>query len=190
MEKAFTLMHVSDDSKTDYASYFLKDEANYWWESTHTLEEEGHVPGTRFTELFLEKYFLDCLQNQLEVEFMELKQGEKIVSEYEAKFMELARLAPGYVSTEIQKVRRFQQGLKPEVHSGVVTLQLKTYPSVVQAALVIENDQNLAVRRKVIRKGSLKTLLTRRIKKNPVRSLRSDSVELGIRDSEDKVSPR
>ncbi|KAL8109018.1 hypothetical protein AgCh_025201 [Apium graveolens] len=46
--------------------------------------------------------------------------------------------------TFIQKVRRFQQGLKPEVRSGVVALQLKTYTSIVQAALVIESDQKLA----------------------------------------------
>ncbi|XP_074336234.1 uncharacterized protein LOC141673388 [Apium graveolens] len=114
MEKAFTLIQVSDDSKTHYASYFLKGEANYWWESTRALEEEG----------------------------------EKSVSENEAKFTKLARLAPGYVSTEIQKAKRFQQGLKPEVRSGVVALQLKIYPSVVQAALVIESDQKLAIKEK------------------------------------------
>ncbi|XP_074352925.1 uncharacterized protein LOC141692085 [Apium graveolens] len=129
MEKTFILIQVSDDSKTDYASYFLKGEANYWWESIRALEEEGPVSWTKFTKLFLEKYFPYCLQNQLEVEYLELKQGEKSLSEYEAKFTELARLAPGYVSTEIQKVKRFQQGLKPEIRSGVVALQLKIYPS-------------------------------------------------------------
>ncbi|KAL8088909.1 hypothetical protein AgCh_038612 [Apium graveolens] len=70
--------------------------------------------------------------------------GENSVAEYEAKFTELARLAPEYVNTEIQKARRFEQGLKPKVRSGVVALQLKTYTSVVQAALVIESDQKLA----------------------------------------------
>ncbi|XP_074342497.1 uncharacterized protein LOC141680073 [Apium graveolens] len=144
MEKAFTLIQVSDDSKTDYASYFLKGEVIFWWESTHALEGEGPVSWARFTELFLEKNFPDYLQSQLEVEFLKLKQGEKSVAEYKAKFTELARLAPGYVNIEIQKARRFQQGLKPKVHSGVVALQLKMYTSVVQAALVIESDQNLA----------------------------------------------
>ncbi|XP_074323471.1 uncharacterized protein LOC141660385 [Apium graveolens] len=103
MEKAFTLIQVSDDSKTDYASYFLKGEANFWWESMSALEREGPVSWARFTELFLEKYFPDCLQSQLEVEFLELKQEEKSVAEYE----------------------------------------LKTYTSVIQAALVIESDQKL-----------------------------------------------
>ncbi|XP_074323089.1 uncharacterized protein LOC141660031 [Apium graveolens] len=144
MEKTFTLIKVSDDSKTDYASYFLKGEANFWWESMSALEGEGPISWAIFTELFLEKYFPDCLESQLEIEFLELKQGEKSVADYEAKFTELARLAPRYVNTEIQKARRFQQGLKPKVRSGVVALQLKTYTSVVQAALVIESDQKLA----------------------------------------------
>ncbi|XP_074337388.1 uncharacterized protein LOC141674576 [Apium graveolens] len=126
MEKAFTLIQVSDDSKRDYASYFLKGEVNFWWEFTRALEGEGRVSWTIFTELFLEKYFLDCLQSQLEVEFSELKQGENSVAEYEAKFTEMARLAPGYVNSKIQKAMRFQQGLKPEVHSGMAALQLKT----------------------------------------------------------------
>ena len=34
----------------------------------------------------------------------------------------------------------------PEICRGVVALQLKTYSSVVQAALVIESDQKMAVK--------------------------------------------
>ncbi|KAL8127127.1 hypothetical protein AgCh_014156 [Apium graveolens] len=115
-------------------------------ESARELEGENPVSWTRFTELFLEKYFPNGLRNQLEVEFLELKQGERSVLEYEAKFTELARLVPEYVSTEIQKARRFQQGLKPEIRRGVVALQLKTYSSMVQAALVVESDQKLVVK--------------------------------------------
>ncbi|KAL8147811.1 hypothetical protein AgCh_005211 [Apium graveolens] len=76
------------------------------------------------------------------------EKDEKSVAEYEAKFTELARLVHIYVSSEAQKAKRFQQGLKPEIRSGVVALQLKTYPSVVQAALVIESDQKLASKEK------------------------------------------
>ena len=73
MEKAFALTKVSEDLKTDYASYFLRNDSNYWWESTRALEGEGPVPWARFTELFLEKYFPACLQSQMEMEFLELK---------------------------------------------------------------------------------------------------------------------
>ncbi|KAL8108980.1 hypothetical protein AgCh_025174 [Apium graveolens] len=120
---------------------------------------EGPVSWRRFTELFLEKYFPDGLRNQLEVEFLELKQGERSVLEYEAKFTELARLIPEYVSTEIQKARRFQQGLRPEIHRRVVALQLKTYSSMVQAALVIESDQKLAVKEESDKKRKSKGVM-------------------------------
>ena len=66
-------MKIGEDQKTDFASYLLKGKANYWWESTRALEGEGPVSWTRFTELLFEKYFSDCLRNQLEVEFLELK---------------------------------------------------------------------------------------------------------------------
>ncbi|KAL8105068.1 hypothetical protein AgCh_029017 [Apium graveolens] len=102
MEKAFGLTKVSENLKTDYASYFLKNDSNYWWESTRALEGEGPVPWARFTELFLEKYFPDCLHSQMEVEFLELKQGDRSVTEYEAKFTELARIAPEYAALVIE----------------------------------------------------------------------------------------
>ncbi|KAL8108743.1 hypothetical protein AgCh_025003 [Apium graveolens] len=157
MEKAFALTKVSENLKTDYASYFLKNDSNYWWESTSALEGEGPVSWTRFTKLFLEKYFPDYLHSQMEVEFLELKQGDKSVTEYEAKFTELARIAPEYVSSEAQRAKRFQQGLKQEIRSGVVALQLKTYTSVVQAALEIESDQKLAAKEQGEKKRKFKS---------------------------------
>ncbi|XP_063946020.1 uncharacterized protein LOC135151487 [Daucus carota subsp. sativus] len=39
MEKAFILAVVTDEKKVEYASYFLKGEANYLWESARALEE-------------------------------------------------------------------------------------------------------------------------------------------------------
>ncbi|KAL8148694.1 hypothetical protein AgCh_005886 [Apium graveolens] len=75
----------------------------------------------------------------MEIEFLELKQGERSVAEYEAKFIELARFVPDYAHSEAQKARRFQHGLKPEIWSGVVILQLKTYTSVVQEFMSVSN---------------------------------------------------
>ena len=41
------------------------------------------------------------------MEFLELKQGDRSVTEHEAKFTELARIAPEYVSSEAQRAKRF-----------------------------------------------------------------------------------
>ncbi|KAL8124239.1 hypothetical protein AgCh_012034 [Apium graveolens] len=113
MEKAFALTKVSENLKTNYASYFLRNDSNYWWQSTRALEGEGPVPWARFIELFLEKYFPACLQSQMEMEFLELKQGNRSVTEYEVKFTELARIAPEYATLVIesdQKLAAKEQG--------------------------------------------------------------------------------
>ncbi|XP_063949873.1 uncharacterized protein LOC135152720, partial [Daucus carota subsp. sativus] len=114
MEKCFALVPASEDQKTKYASHYLKNEATYWWES----------------ELFLEKYFPRFLQDQMELNFLELKQGNMSVVEYENKFAELARFVPTYVETDRQKAKRFQQGLKPWIRSKLAILQLETYAAV------------------------------------------------------------
>ncbi|KAL8122190.1 hypothetical protein AgCh_018800 [Apium graveolens] len=68
MEKAFELVGAGIEQKTKFASYFLKGEANYWWESTRALE--------------------------VEIQFLNLAQGDLTVAEYEAKFTELSRFVP------------------------------------------------------------------------------------------------
>ena len=103
MEKVFTLVNVGDDLKTNFASYFLRNEATYWWELVKALEPVEIVTWGRFTELFLEKYFPRYMQNQMELKFFELKQENLSVTEYEARFTELARFVPEYVNTDEKK---------------------------------------------------------------------------------------
>ena len=87
-------MKVGEDQKTDFASYLLKGEASYWWESKKALEGEDVIAWHRFKELFLEKHFPRYVKNQMQIKFLELKQGNMSVIEYEAKFTELARFVP------------------------------------------------------------------------------------------------
>ncbi|KAL8155427.1 hypothetical protein AgCh_000713 [Apium graveolens] len=56
IEKSFTLAKVEDGQKTEFASYYLKGEATYWWESVKGLEPACEITWKRFTELFLERF--------------------------------------------------------------------------------------------------------------------------------------
>ena len=152
IEKAFALVKVGEDQKTEFASYYPKNEANYWGESMKALKGEEVIAWTRFTELFMEKYFPEYMQSMMELEFSELKQEEKSVAEYEARFVELARFVPSYVDSDIKKAKRFQHGLKPEIPSGVVVLQLKTYAAIIQTTMIIEGEQKLTQKEKDSRK--------------------------------------
>ena len=142
MEKAFTLTEVVEGKKTEYAVYFLKNEASYWWESIKVMEPEGVVTWGRFKELFLEKYFPDYMRDQMEIKFLELKQGNMSVTEYEAKFTELSRFVPTYVDTEKKKAKRFQQGLKSWIRSKLAILELNTFITVVQKAMIAEAESD------------------------------------------------
>ena len=110
------------------------------------IEREGVIPWERFNELFLEKYFPVFMQNQMELKFLELKQGNMSVGEYETKFTELARFVPEQVDTDKKKAKRFEQGLKPWIKSRVIMFELGTYTGVVQKALIMESESEWSSR--------------------------------------------
>ena len=139
-------MKIGEDQKTDFASYLLKGEANYWWEFKKALEGEDVITWDRFKELFLEKHFPRYVRNQMHIKFLELKQGSMSVTEYEAKFTELARFVPEQVDPEEKRVQRFQEGLRPWIRGQVAVFELTTYTAVVQKALIIEGESERSQR--------------------------------------------
>ncbi|XP_074346902.1 uncharacterized protein LOC141685712 [Apium graveolens] len=140
IKKAFALTNVGDNQKVEYATYFLKGESNYWWESAKALESTEVITWDRFKRMFLDKYFPRYMQTQMEMKLFELKQENMTVGEYEKKFTELSRFVGEYVDSEEKRAKRFQQGLKPWLRSHVVAFELTTYAEVVQKAMVIEGE--------------------------------------------------
>ncbi|XP_074342274.1 uncharacterized protein LOC141679762 [Apium graveolens] len=112
VEKTFERIDTEKAHKINFATYLLKGEANYWWEAKKNMEPQGIVTWERFTELFLKKYALKFMEIQMQRKFLELKQENMSVAEYESKFTELSRFVPQLVGTEEKKAERFQQGLK------------------------------------------------------------------------------
>ncbi|XP_074337097.1 uncharacterized protein LOC141674275 [Apium graveolens] len=135
LEKAFALTNVGDNQKVEYATYFLKGESNYWWESAKSLEAAEVITWYRFKRMFLDKYFPRYMQTQMEMKFFELKQDNMTVGEYEKKFTELSRFMREYVDSEEKRAKRFQQGSKPWLRSRVAAFELTTYAEVVQKVM-------------------------------------------------------
>ena len=144
MEKSFEILSITENQKTVFSVYLMKGEANHWWESKKNLEGTGVVTWERFSLLFLEKYFPKYIETQMEVKFLELKQGNMTVAEYEAKFSELSRFVPEFVDTEEKRARRFQLGLKQWIQNKVAILELTNYATLVQKASIAEagSDQS------------------------------------------------
>lgn len=80
----------------------------------------------------------------MEIKFLELKQNNLTLVEYEAKFTELSRFVPEFVSTEEKRAKRFQLGLKPWIRTRVAPFELTDYATVVQKASIIEAESEQA----------------------------------------------
>ena len=86
------------------------------------------------------KYFPETVRHAKAQEFLELKQGATTVMDYVARFTELARFVDDYVATDLDKVKRFENGLKLSIRARIVGLRLQDMDSMVGTALTIERE--------------------------------------------------
>ena len=55
-----------------------------------------------FRREFLRRYFPEDVRGRKEIEFLEMKQGDMSITEYAAKFVELAKFYPHYVAETVE----------------------------------------------------------------------------------------
>jgi hypothetical protein len=80
-------------------------------------QDDAVVTWAIFRREFLNKYFPKDVRGKKEIEFLELKQGDMSVTEYAAKFVELANFYPHYnaENDEFSKCIKFENGPRPEI---------------------------------------------------------------------------
>ncbi|XP_058768985.1 uncharacterized protein LOC131642834 [Vicia villosa] len=73
-------------------------EPDDWWLESHQRLEavDEEITWIVFRREFLRKYFLEDVRGKKEIEFLELRQGNKSIVEYVAKFGELAKFYQHY----------------------------------------------------------------------------------------------
>ncbi|XP_022874111.1 uncharacterized protein LOC111392932 [Olea europaea var. sylvestris] len=62
-----------------------------------------------------------------ESEFLQLRQGNMSLTDYERQFEQLSRYAPHLVDTEVKKIRRFENGLRPEIGMIIMSHRFTSY---------------------------------------------------------------
>ena len=102
--------------KVRYAtSLFLKDARN-WRETLPGSQEEPFIMTyEEFLREFKLKYMLAIYQERKKLEFLELKQNEMSVAEYEQQLTRLSRYALEEVATDELKRNKFERGLRLEI---------------------------------------------------------------------------
>ncbi|OWM67173.1 hypothetical protein CDL15_Pgr000625 [Punica granatum] len=143
MERIFSIMEVSDTQRVALASFMLEGDAQYWWEATQRRLDPNSLHAItwfEFTQAFYNKYFPASFRRTKEREFLNLKQGELGVAEYELKFTKLSRFAPTLVSDETSKCNRFLDGLNLNIRSRLSVLDISTFSDLYNKAIIAEED--------------------------------------------------
>ncbi|XP_073363024.1 uncharacterized protein [Aegilops tauschii subsp. strangulata] len=139
IEKSFDAMHCPDEEKVTLATFMLQGGAFDWWTMHKKKYPEGYLfTWESFKEEFYRKYFPESVQRKMELSFLQLKQDQKSVAEYEIEFSRLARYASVYVQNDEAKARRFAQGLRQPIKSRVEVFELKSFRDVANKALTVE----------------------------------------------------
>ena len=86
-EKVFRITRIPNHDKVIYASAMFIDRALVWWDNTFASLDpstQEKMTWEEFRALFFEQYCPSDLQRRLEKEFLDLKQGNMTVIEYES----------------------------------------------------------------------------------------------------------
>lgn len=144
VERIFRVMQCSEVQKVRFGTHMLAEEADDWWVSLlPVLEQDGDVmTWAVFRREFLNRYFPEDVRGKKEIEFLELKQGDMSVTEYAAKFVELAKFYPHYTAeiAEFSKCIKFENGLRADIKKAIGYQKIRNFSDLVSSCRIYEED--------------------------------------------------
>ncbi|XP_057958550.1 uncharacterized protein LOC131151318 [Malania oleifera] len=89
---------------------------------------------------YTDEYFPSSIKDEKIEEFTNLTQGNMIVAEYAAKFVELSRFTPFLVPNEARKAKKFEKGMRHRIYELVVGFQVQSFSEIVDKVSVLEKS--------------------------------------------------
>ncbi|XP_047150883.1 uncharacterized protein LOC124822852 [Vigna umbellata] len=141
MERIYDAQRCPDENRLAFTEYLLTGEASHWWTSMKAILTDAHSPISWevFRSKFYEEYFPDSVRYAKEVEFLQLVQGGKYVSEYTNAFKHLLRFNTMATNEEWQ-CRKFENGLRSDLKVLISSLCIKSFPALVERVKVLEKN--------------------------------------------------
>ena len=135
MEKVFSVVACTNYQKVAFAICMFEADVKFWWNGVKRMLEESQVYTTweGFKDAFYEKYFLALIRNAKELEFVQLRQGVRNISEYIAKFEELCKFSTIYQWNldEAWNYVKFEGGLREDILAAVGPMEIRDFPTLV-----------------------------------------------------------
>ncbi|WJX83395.1 hypothetical protein P8452_66060 [Trifolium repens] len=151
VERIFGAIHCPEGEKVVLATYQLLGSSEYWWRNTRRIMENVHeeLSWENFKRRFLAKYFPETARERYGEEFLRLRQAGMNVEAYAKKFESLSRFFRFFRDgiDEDYMCRRFQDGLRYELHDAVVPLGIRQFQVLVEKCQEVEDLRNKQVNR-------------------------------------------
>nr|CAD1821757.1 unnamed protein product [Ananas comosus var. bracteatus] len=141
MEKLFHDTFVEERDRVWLTTHHLDGEAYRGWMDIRDNPnmDLSAITWRWFKELLMSKYFPESVKRQMEKDLRGLRQGDRIVAEYEREFSRLLHCVPFVVRDDEDKACIFEHGLQPPIFRFVQSSNLQTYRDVVNRALIVES---------------------------------------------------
>ncbi|XP_056688342.1 uncharacterized protein [Spinacia oleracea] len=143
MEKLFDTTQCPDKNKVNFAVFYLKGQADLWWKSAKGMQNYPEFGWGKLKIAMRNQFYPQSLQLQMESDFVHLKQRQMSVLEYAVKFNELSRFAPDMVSTDRQKMNRFEGGLNLDLRERLSSYLSNSYEELYDRAINVERMMKL-----------------------------------------------
>ena len=113
----------------------LKDTAYNWWKIVSSVVSKENITWDFFQAEFRKKYISQRFLDSKRKEFLELKQGNKTVAEYEREFVRLSQYATEWVQTESKMCKRFEEGLNEDIKLLIGILEIREFSALTDRAM-------------------------------------------------------
>jgi hypothetical protein len=128
-----------------YATYKLTGEAKHWWQDKKVvlvadLGSETAISWEVFKHKFNQHFFSTVVQESKVQEFLDLVQGEMLIIEYAAKFLQLSRFGLYLIPTKEKKAKKFERGLNSRIRIMMSCFDIRDFSQLVDKASINEES--------------------------------------------------
>ncbi|KAL2901112.1 Activity-regulated cytoskeleton associated protein 1 [Bienertia sinuspersici] len=143
MEKLFDATQCPDKHKVNFSVFYIQGQAYLWWKSVKGIQNEPDIDWEKLKQAIRNQFYMQSLQLQMESEFVHLKQRKMSVLEYAVKFNEPARFALDMVSTDRERMNRFEGGLNLDLREHLSSYLSNSYQELYDRAINVESMMKL-----------------------------------------------
>ncbi|XP_017624845.1 uncharacterized protein LOC108468475 [Gossypium arboreum] len=141
-EEVLDELSYAPEESLKYVVSLLKDTAYHWWKTISSVAPRESITWEFFQLKFKKEYVSQRFLDQKRKEFLELKQGNRTVSEYEREFVRLSQYAKEWVQTEAEMCKHSEEGLNKDIKLLIGILEIRELATLADLAKKVKELNN------------------------------------------------